>query len=223
MSNNIETNVVSMQFDNTKFNSNVEKSNTAISNFAKAIANSELVATKAGFHISDVFQKMSSILEHNIAGKLINVAEKLTTSLTTDQLSAGWDKFERKTQSVQTIMSATGKTVDEVGESLDKLMWFADETSYSFSDMTDNIGKFTAAGVDLDTAQTAMQGIALWAAKSGQGAAEASRAMYNMSQALGVGYMSQMDWKSIENANMATKEFKEEVLKTAQALGTIKK
>ena len=223
MSNNIETNVVSMQFDNTKFNSNVEKSSTAISNFASAITKAEGIATKAGFHISDVFQKVSSALEQNFAVKIINTIDKLTTSLSTDQISAGWSKFEKKTQSVQTIMSATGKTVDEVNGTLDNLMWFADETSYSFSDMTDNIGKFTAAGIKLDTAQTAMQGIALWAAKSGQGAAEASRAMYNMSQAMGVGYMSQMDWKSIENANMATKEFKEEVMKTAEALGTIKK
>lgn len=89
--------------------------------------------------------------------------------------------------------------------------------------MTSNVGKFTSLGVDLPVAVEAMQGISNWAALSGQNAQTASRAMYNLSQAMGVGSVKLMDWRSIENASMATKEFKEEAIKTAQALKILNK
>jgi len=136
-------------------------------------------------------------------------------------MMAGWEKYADKTQSVQTIMNATGLSIDEVSSQLDKLMWYTDETSYNFNDMASNIGKFTSQGIDLETASTAMMGIANWAGLSGAKVAEASRAMYNISQAMGMGYMSQMDWKSIENANMATQEFKQTVIDAAVAEGTL--
>ena len=150
--------------------------------------------------------------------------------LTVKQISKGWDKYAEKTSSVQTIMAATAKDFEDTGEQmeyvneqLDKLNWFTDETSYNFTDMTNNIGKFTSNGIKLDDAVEAMQGIANWAAISGANAGEASRAMYNLSQALATGSVKLIDWKSIENANMATAEFKEMVIQAAEAMGTLKK
>lgn len=160
----------------------------------------------------------------NITNAMIRASGEMVKYVTMwDQVSAGWTKYDNKTQSVQTIMSATGKSIDEVTNSLAKLNWFTDETSFNYTDMVDNIGKFTAAGVDLDDAVSAMMGIANEAAISGQNAQAASRAMYNFAQAMGVGSVKLMDWKSIENANMATVEFKQTILDTAEALGTIKK
>jgi hypothetical protein len=121
----------------------------------------------------------------------------------------GWNKYADKTQSVATIMAATGKSMEEVNTQMERLLFFTDETSYSFTDMTSNIGKFTANGIELDDAATAMQGIATWAARSGQNAQTASRVMYNLAQAIGMGALKLQDWKSVELANMGTKEFKE--------------
>lgn len=174
---------------------------------------------------------------NNITNKVINSGERLVKSLSVDQVSAGWTKYGDKVSSVQTIMSATANTWEQsaklmefegtqleyVNSQLEKLNWFSDETSYSFTDMTNNIGKFTSNGVALDQAVTAMEGISSWAAKSGANVNEASRAMYNLSQAISVGSVKLMDWKSIENANMATQEFKKTAIDTAVALGTLKK
>ena len=147
-----------------------------------------------------------------------------------DQVGAGWSKYADKTSAVQTIMSATakdftdtGEQMEYVNEQLDKLNWFTDETSYKFLDMVSNIGKFTSNNIPLDKSVTAMEGISTWAAKSGANVGEASRAMYNLSQALAVGSVKLMDWKSIENANMATAEFKQTAIETAEKLGTLTK
>lgn len=120
-------------------------------------------------------------------------------------------------------ISYAGTQMEFVSDQLDKLNWFSDETSYSFVDMTSNIGKFTSTGQKLTDSVTAMQGISTWAALSGANVEQASRAMYNLSQALGVGSVKLMDWKSIENANMATAEFKQTVLDTAVELNMLKK
>ena len=116
-----------------------------------------------------------------------------------------------------------GSQMDYVNDQMEKLNWFTDETSYNFVDMTSNIGKFTSNNVPLSQAATAMQGIANLAALSGQNAATASRAMYNFAQSIGVGSVKLQDWRSIENANMATSQFKQNVLDSAVAMGTLTK
>lgn len=165
--------------------------------------------------------------------KLLGVFSSLTSQindLTIGQISSGWDKYAQKTTAVQTIMAATSSQFEDTGEQmeyvnsqLDKLNWFTDETSYNFVDMVGNIGKFTSVGQKLDNSVTAMIGIANWAAISGQNAATASRAMYNLSQAMGMGAVKLQDWRSIETASMNTREFNQTVLDTAVALGTLTK
>ena len=189
----------------------------------------------------DTAKEKFSLLEQVAFGALTRIGEKLVDgtldlakSVSIDQVTAGFDKYAEKTKSVQTIMAATAgqigtrwadenEQLDYVNNQLDRLMWFTDETSYNFTDMVGNIGKFTAAGVDIDTAVNSMMGIATWAAKSGAGIQGASRAMYNLSQAMGMGYLKVIDWKSIEQANMGTLEFKQTALETAAALGKLTK
>ena len=157
-----------------------------------------------------------------IGSQVADTAVDMVKSMSSiDGMTAGWQKYNEKTASVQTIMAATGKSIDEVDEQLSKLMWYTDETSYDFVDMTNNIGKFTSAGVSLEDATSAMMGISNWAALSGANIQQASHAMYNLSQALGTGSVKLQDWKSIETANMATIEFKQQVIDTAKAMGTL--
>ena len=173
----------------------------------------------------------------NITNKAIDAGEKLVKSLSIDQVAAGWSKYADKTAAVQTIMSATRETWEEsakalefegtqmefVNEQLDRLNWFTDETSYNFLDMVNNIGKFTNNGVALQDAVESMEGISTWAALSGANVTDAGRAMYNFSQAMGSGAMKLQDWKSIENVNMATMEFKQTAIDTALELGKLQK
>ena len=120
-------------------------------------------------------------------------------------------------------MQYAGDQMSYVNDQMEKLNWFTDETSYNFVDMTSNIGKFTSNNVPLSQAATAMQGIANLAALSGQSASTASRAMYNFAQSIGVGAVKLQDWRSIENANMATSQFKQNILDSAVAMGTLTK
>lgn len=178
----------------------------------------------------DLLQITAFNVLNRISNKAIDTGERLVKSLSIDQISAGWIKFEEKTGSVQTIMAATAKQFTDTGaqmsyvnDQLDKLNWFTDETSYNFVDMVNNIGKFTSNNIDLKTSVTAMQGIANWAAISGANAGEASRAMYNMSQAMAAGSMKLQDWISIENANMGTAAFKEMAIQMGITAGTLVK
>lgn len=236
MSNSIDNRVVSMEFDNAKFEKNVETSlNTlkhldqsldSLTNGSKAFDGVSFENIANGIDsIANKFTLMGRItlkVFDEIATGIVNLGKKLV-SFNTDQVSAGWQKYADKTESVQTIMSATGREIEYVEEQLDRLNRFSDETSYSFVDMTSNIAKFTSQGISLDSAVTSMQGIATWAASAGQNAQAASRAMYNISQAMGTGAMHLIDWKSIQNANMATKQFKEQAIAAAVELGTLEK
>lgn len=240
--------VVRMSFDNSAFEKNVAQS---MSTLDRLKAKFDFSWAKKSFDdLSDSANNVNmkglgnaveavgtkfSVLETIATGALLRIGEKvadvamngfgvLTSKIreaTTAQVDVGFGKYGEKTTAVQTIMSATGKSIEEVNEQLTKLNWFTDETSYTFTDMVSNIGKFTSAGVELNTAVTAMQGIATWAAISGQNAQAASRAMYNVSQAMGAGVMLKMDWNSLVNANMATKEFKQNLIRAATDMGKV--
>ena len=126
-------------------------------------------------------------------------------------------------------LKVAGKEIDNlddkmsaINENLSKLEWFSDETSYSFTDMVNNLGYFTAAGQDLDKSTEAMMGIANWAALSGQNSSSAARAMYQLSQAMSR-TINLMDYKSIQTLNMDTSEFRQLVLDTAVSMGELTK
>lgn len=246
----VEKQTVQMEFDNKNFEKNVSTSISTLDKLKVGLASlasgANGIAGMAMQIKGITFDPINNGVQMGI-GKVMALTAALTgvvnitdtlyqkvtstvKALSVDQITAGFSKYESKTASVQTIMNAVRKEgeADEevmarVEEQLEKLNWFTDETSYNFTDMVSNIGKFTSQGIDLDKSVTAMQGIATWAAKSGQGTAEASRAMYNLSQAMGVGAVKLMDWKSIENANMATKEFKQQAMEAAVAVGTLRK
>jgi tape measure domain-containing protein len=155
--------------------------------------------------------------------KILEVGGQLAKSFTLAPVTAGFSEFELKMGSIQTIMAGSGASLGEVNEKLNQLNAYSDKTIYSFQDMTSNIGKFTNAGVSLDKSVDAIQGVANVAAVSGANAEEASRAMYNFGQALSAGHVKLIDWKSIELANMGTVEFKQQLIDSAVAMGTLTK
>lgn len=230
MSRTIDERVVSMEFDNSKFESNVKTSLSTLDKLKEALKFSG--ASKGIEDFSSSIEQTGnkfSALEVIATGALLRIGsqavsagEKLLKSISVDQIATGWKKFSDKTTSVATLV-AQGNAIEDVNRQLEGLMWFTDETSYNFTDMVANIAKFTATGKNLEDSVTAMEGIATWAALSGQNAATASRAMYQLSQALGAGYMRREDWRSIQTASMDTDEFRQKVLDTAVALGTLKK
>lgn len=242
MSSNIDERIVQMEFNNGQFERGIKESTRSLEEFQEKLKFKEAIQSakdlekatnglsfagleKSVYAIENVFTSVYGRIKARVIDKLADdiygFGKKYMKMFTVDQLSSGWTKYADKTQAVQTIIAATGKDIDYVNERLAKLNWFTDETSYNFVDMASNIGKFTANKIDLDDAVTAMEGIATLASVSGQGVSEASRAMYNFSQALGVGTVKLMDWRSIENANMATAEFKETIIATAKKLGKL--
>ncbi len=231
----VDTRVVELDFDNKKFEKNVKKTQSSLKDLDDSLqmkgASSGIDTVIAKFSALDV---AAATIVARITNRIVDLGVSLVKSLSIDQVSAGWDKFGQKTSSMATLASQTikiaGKEItnysdklEAINTQLDKLNWFTDETSYNFTDMVDNIGKFTAAGQDLDASVEAMMGIANWAALSGQNATMASRAMYNLAQALSKGYVQLIDYKSIQNANMDTQEFRQTVLDTAVAMGELTK
>ena len=242
MSSSIDQRIVEMQFDNAQFEKGISTSLKSIDNLEKGLkldgASKGLESVSKAANSMDfsglqggiyAVQQKFSALEvigitalQRITNAAISTGESLIKSLSIDQISAGFAKFGSKTSSVATLV-AQGNELERVNEQLDRLNWFTDETSYSFTDMVANIAKFTASGKGLEESVTAMEGIANWAALSGQNASTASRAMYQLSQAMGAGIMRKEDYKSIQNASMDTDEFRQKCLDAGVALGKLKK
>lgn len=159
----------------------------------------------------------------HITRQAVDAGEKLVKSLSLDQVTSGWNKYAQKTASVQTIMNATGKSITKVNSYLDKLMWFSDETSYGFTDMTSALSTLTAAGGDIEKMIPMIMGMANATAYAGKGAAEFQRVIYNLAQSYGTGAIQLIDWKSVEQAGVASQQLKQLLIDTGVSLGKIKK
>lgn len=246
----VDSKIVEMSFENSNFEKNASTSISTLQKLKEALRfdKSSDGFDRIGDSIKKVdFNSLTSGIEtakkgfnsleaisfgyfSKIGGRIEETIHQYTSMFSTIKMAQdGFAEYETKMQSVQTILmgakTAEGLpvTLDMVNQKLDELNTYADKTIYSFSDMTANIGKFTNAGVDLDTAVAAIQGVSNAAALSGSNAQQASHAMYNFAQALSSGYVKLIDWKSIENANMATVDFKQTLIDTALEIGTVTK
>jgi len=243
MSTMVDERVVEMRFDNRQFERNVSTSIETLNKLNKGLAmdgatkglqsvqravdqvdfkQMERTATQAGFQIHDVFLKVATVLEYQIARKLIALAGNVASAFTIDPVNTGFQEYETQINAIQTILANTsskGTTLKDVSAALDELNKYADQTIYNFTEMTRNIGTFTAAGVDLDTSVQAIKGIANLAAVSGSTSQQASTAMYQLSQALSSGTVKLMDWNSVVNAGMGGQVFQDALKETARVHG----
>ncbi len=242
MSQEVDERVVEMRFDNAQFEKNVHQTMQSLEKLNDSL---QLDGAEKGFEkISDAsakvdFDEMQGALD-NLSGKFsavevmgvaalshitrqaVDTGEKLVKSLSLDQVTSGWNKYAQKTASVQTIMNATGKSITKVNSYLDKLMWFSDETSYGFTDMTSALSTLTSAGGDIEKMIPMIMGMANATAYAGKGAAEFQRVIYNLAQSYGTGAIQLIDWKSVEQAGVASQQLKQLLIDTGVSLGKIK-
>lgn len=242
MSKVIDQRVVEMRFDNSHFEKNTKqtmstldklKAKLNLSGAAKGLDEINNSANKVNMKgLSGALDSVTSrftALEvmgvtalANITNSAVNAGIRIAKALTIDPVTTGFSEYELKMDSIKTIMASTGESLETVNKYLEDLNKYSDQTIYRFSDMTQNIGKFTNNGVKLEDAVYAIKGISNQAALAGASTNQAAQAMYNLSQALSAGYVKLIDWKSVENAQMSTVTFKQQLLETAAALGTVK-
>ena len=242
MSKEIDEKVVSMKFDNKQFAEKTAetmsildklKDKLRLSGASKGLEEVEQTANGMKFNplgaaVEQVglkfnaLQVMATTALANITNSAVNAGKKLVAAFTIDPIKTGLQEYETQINAVQTILANTeskGTTLDDVNSALDQLNAYADKTIYNFTEMTRNIGTFTAAGVDLDTSVNAIQGIANLAAVSGSTSQQASTAMYQLSQALSSGTVKLMDWNSVVNAGMGGQVFQDALKETARVHG----
>lgn len=242
MSKTIDERVVSMKFDNRDFESNAKKTVSSIEKLKRALnfrdsskgledVNrnvSKIDMSKLGSAVDTVKERFSAMevialtALFNIANKAITTGQQIISSLTIEPIKMGFQEYETQINATQTILANTshkGKTIKDVTRNLDELNTYADKTIYNFTEMTKNIGTFTAAGVDLDTSTQAIKGIANIAAMSGSTSQQASTATYQLSQALAAGTVKLQDWNSVVNAGMGGEVFQNALKETARVHG----
>ena len=243
MSTTIDQRVVEMRFDNKHFESNVATTMSTLDRlkqklrFDGAVKGLENVnnATR-GFKMDGVANAVDTVSARfsalqvvgmtalaNITNSAVNAGKRMIKALTLDPITTGFKEYETQINATQTILANTqhkGSTIEDVNKALEELNKYADLTIYNFTEMTRNIGTFTAAGIDLDTSVNAIQGIANLAAVSGSTSQQASTAMYQLSQALSTGTVRLMDWNSVVNAGMGGEIFQNALKATSEALGT---
>ena len=242
MSKTVDERVVEMRFDNQQFERNVQTSMSSLDKLKQSLnmtgaakGMNELNSAAKNFDLSGMDTSVGSVHTKfsalqvvgvtalaNIANSAVNTGKKVVSALAIEPITTGFQEYETKIGSIQTIMSNTankGETMKSVTKVIDELNTYADKTIYNFSEMTRNIGTFTAAGVGLKESASAIQGIANLAAASGSSSQQASTAMYQLSQALAAGKVGLQDWNSVVNAGMGGEKFQEALKQTAREHG----
>lgn len=240
----VDNRIVNMQFNNRDFE---RKANTTINtlgrleqslkmkNATKGLEEVDRAAKRISFDslsngVESIQQRFSSLgivgmtVLQNLTNSAVNAGKRIVSALTIDPIRTGFSEYETKINAIQTILTNTqskGTTLDEVNKALAELNEYADKTIYNFAEMTRNIGTFTAAGIDLETATTSIKGIANLAAGSGSTANQASVAMYQLSQALAAGSLKLQDWNSVVNAGMGGQLFQNALKETAKEMGIV--
>lgn len=239
MSKTVDERVVEMRFDNKQFESNVQTSLSTIGKLkqsldlrgaSKGLENVSAAAKTCNLSgltgAVETVQAKFSALEvmavtalANITNSAVNAGKRIISALTIEPVRSGFEEYETQINAIQTILANTeskGSTLQDVNQALDELNHYADLTIYNFTEMTRNIGTFTAAGVDLETSVSAIKGIANLAAVSGSTSQQASTAMYQLSQALAAGTVKLQDWNSVVNAGMGGQVFQDALKETAR-------
>lgn len=244
MSTTVDERVVEMRFDNKQFEQNIQTSLSSLDKLkkslnlegaAKGLETVNDAANKCSGNMSPLSNSVETVrvrfsaLEvmaitalQNITNSALAAGKNLVSAFTIDPIKTGFEEYETQINAVQTILANTsskGTTLDQVNNALDELNHYADMTIYNFTEMTRNIGTFTAAGVDLDTSVAAIKGIANLAAVSGSNSQQASTAMYQLSQALAAGTVKLQDWNSVVNAGMGGQVFQDALKETAKVHG----
>lgn len=240
----IDNRVVRMEFENENFERNAKESMKTLEkldkslefkNGKKSFKDVEEAAAACNFKplmeavdtVKVQFTALGSVANRvmqRITDSVLDTGKKMLKSLTIDPIMSGYSKYEEKTASVQTLLNSTGLSLDEVNGYLSKLMWFSDETSYSFTQMTSALATMTSAGGDVAKIVPMLQGVANATAFAGKGAREFSGAIFNLNQSYSGGFLSYMDYNSLDRTyNIFSKQLKQAFIDNAKALGKLDK
>lgn len=241
MSQEVDSRVVEMRFDNANFEKNTKQT---ISTIDRLMEKLQFKGAEKGFEKLDAaaenvdFAAMQTSLDRleskfsslnivattalvNITNKFVDAGEKLVKSLSIDQVASGWDKYTEKTSNVQTIMNATGKSIDQVNGYLNKLMWYSDETSFSFNELTSALSSMTATGGDIEKLIPMIMGIANSVADAGQSGEAFIHTIRNLTQSYSTGFLNLQDWNSLAIAKTNSKALVENLIEAGKELGTL--
>ncbi len=241
MSQEVDSRVVEMRFDNANFEKNTKQTILTIDRLMEKL---QFKGAEKGFEKMDAaaenvdFATMQTSLDRleskfsnlnivattalvNITNKFVDAGEKLVKSLSIDQVASGWDKYTEKTSNVQTIMNATGKSIDQVNGYLNKLMWYSDETSFSFNEMTSALSSMTATGGDIEKLLPMIMGIANSVADAGQSGEAFVHTIRNLTQSYSTGFLNLQDWNSLAIAKTNSKALIENLIEAGKELGTL--
>lgn len=240
----IDDRIVNMEFNNRSFMSGVRDSIGALDKLKQGLdlKNStknlgELENASKSFNLSALSNGIETVTSRlstmgmvgitalvNLTNRAVDAGLRMAKSLTIQPINDGFAEYELKMGSIQTILANTAKygtNLDDVTRSLDELNTYADKTIYNFGDMTRNIGLFTNAGIELESATSMIKGFSNEAAASGTNSQAAAGAAYQLSQALSAGEIRLMDWRSLTNAGMGNKNMQNGLIEIAEAMGTV--
>ena len=237
----VDERVVSLDLENERFESKVQNTIKSLSQLTKALnldgatdGLSELQKTANSMNFGELIDGLDTInnrfnvvtyavnaLVANLTNKAVNAAERFVKSLSVDQVAAGWNKYNQQLSYVQTIMNATGKSVEDVDKIIAKLAWFSDETSFSLNEMMSALSTAAASGADLEKVIPMVEGIATATAYAGKSGSEFVHVIRNIMQSYSSGYLSLMDWKSVELMQVNSKQLEQTLIDTAVELGKL--
>lgn len=239
----MDSRVAELVFDNSKFQKGVEDSRKTLKQFDQDLnkvgdnsgllglskAASSLTFGAAETAVDGLANRFSALgiigmtALQNITNRAVNMGLSMAKALVVEPVTTGLQEYELKMDNIRTTMVNTGADLKTVNSVLNDLNTYSDKTIYKFSDMTSALARLTTNGVkDLNLAKDVIQGMANAAAYAGLDNTKLQSIMYNTSQAYSLGYMSLMDFRSLENAGIGNK-FKEVAIQTAAEMGTLKK
>ena len=246
MSGTVDERIVEMRFDNQQFEKNAQTSiktleelnkSLKFDNAEKTFSSLQDAASKVDMSgladnvqsVADRFSVFGIVADQvirRITDSVLGLSTKVTglvKSMSVDQILAGWGKYEEKTASVQTLLNSTGDSMEQVDEYLSKLMWYSDETSFGFTDMTKALATMSAAGGDVKKLIPMLMGVGNAVAFAGKGAAEFQRTVFNLNQSYSGGFLNSRDWYSLQQAGVNSKQLVQELIRAGEELGKIEK
>lgn len=242
-SNHVDERVVEMRIDNQNFESGANKTISTLEKLERALHlkgdSSGLDNLERSVNKFDA-SPMSASLEKvqasftaleiagmrvisNLTDSVYNFAANTVKQLTIAPVQEGYDKYQEKLSNVQTIMNATGLSMEEVNGYLNDLMWYSDETSFSFTEMTSALSTMTSTGGDIKKLIPLLMGVGNAVAYAGKGSGEFVRTIRNLSQSYSGGYLTLMDWRSLQLAGTNSKALQESLIRAGEEMGKIKK
>ncbi|MBF1638430.1 MAG: hypothetical protein HXO49_07855, partial [Prevotella sp.] len=170
-----------------------------------------------------MLEGIATVALGNIASRAITAGASLLNKWTLAPVVQGYQEYERELDSTRILVAALGKEEqDHITATMRDLEQYAKTTKYNSQQMNSALAQFVNAGIGLDQANVALRGFGNLAASAGANTAQFGSALqFGVQQALQMGYMNRQNWMSLENANMATRAYKEAIIQAAVAQGTL--